>query len=253
MHNYTPQELMVVCAAREIQDGEVVFVGMRLPLLAFALAKRTHAPNAIGLFETGLMRDTPSPELLYTMGDAPNITGAQWATRMLNVMGLLAQGRANLGFIGGAEIDRYGNLNTSRIGDWNRPTVKLPGSGGGADIASLAGRLAVIMAHDKRRFRERVDFITSPGYGEGGNWRRRVGLPRGGPSAVITTLGVLGFDPESGEAVLRSYHPFTSVEEVQANTGWPLCLSPELAPTPPPTADELRIIRECDPQGFWTR
>ncbi len=253
MSDYTPQELMVVCAAREIQDREVVFVGMRLPLLAFALAKRTHAPHAIGLFENGLVRDTPSSELLYTMSDGPNILGAQWATRMLNVMGLLAQGQADLGFIGGAEIDRFGNLNTSRIGDWNQPAVKLPGSGGGADIASLAGRLAIILAHDKRRFRERVDFITSAGYGEGGNWRQRVGLPRGGPSAVITTLGVLGFDPTTGEAFLRSYHPFTSVTEVQENTGWALRLSPELAPTPAPTSDELRIIRECDPQGFWTR
>ncbi|HEY7127431.1 MAG TPA: CoA-transferase [Ktedonobacterales bacterium] len=253
MPDYTPQELMVVCAAREIQDGEVVFVGMRLPLIAFALAKRTHAPNAIGLFELGLVRDAPSPELLYTMGDPPNILGAEWATRMVNVMGLLAQGRADLGFIGGAEVDRYGNLNTSRIGDWNKPTVKLPGSGGGADIASLAKRLAVILAHDQRRFRERVDFITSPGYGEGGNWRTRVGLPRGGPGAVITTLGVLGFDPETGEALLRSYHPFTSVEHIQANTGWPLRLAPDLAPTPEPTPEELRIIRECDPQGFWTR
>ena len=148
---------MVVCAAREIHDGEVIFVGMRLPLLAFALAKRTHAPNATGLFENGLVRDTPSAELLFTMGDAPNILGAEWATRTSALMGLLAQGRANLGFVGGAEVDRYGNLNTSRIGDWNKPTVKLPGSGGGADIASLAKRLAVILAHDQRRFREHVD------------------------------------------------------------------------------------------------
>jgi glutaconate CoA-transferase subunit B len=253
MSIYTPQELMVVCAAREIQDGEVVFVGMRLPLIAFALAKRTHAPNATGLFELGLIRDAPAPELLYTMGDPPNILGAEWATRMVNVMGLLAQGCADLGFIGGAEVDRYGNLNTSRIGDWSQPSVKLPGSGGGADIASLAKRLAVILAHDQRRFRQRVDFITSPGYGTSGDWRARVGLPRGGPSAIITTLGVLGFDPTTGEAMLRSYHPFTSVEDIQANTGWPLRLAPDLAPTPEPTPDELHIIRACDPQGFWTR
>src|SRR5262249_12217726 len=186
-----------------------------------------------------------SAELPSQRGGPHNSLGAEWATRMVNVMGLLAQGRADLGFIGGAEVDRYGNLNTSRIGDWQRPTVKLPGSGGGADIASLAGRLAVILAHDKRRFRDRVDFITSEGYGEGGDWRKQVGLPRGGPSAVITTLGVLGFEAETGEAMLRSYHPFTTVEEVQANTGWALRLAPELAPTPAPTADELRIIREC--------
>jgi glutaconate CoA-transferase subunit B len=252
-NEYTPAELMVVCAAREIHDHDIVFVGMRLPLIAFALAKRTHAPYAMGLFECGLLRDTPAPELLYTMGDPPNILGANWATRMINVMGLLAQGYASLGFIGGAEIDRFGNVNTSYIGDRHHPAVKLPGSGGGADIASLAGRLAVIMNHERRRLRERVDYITSPGYGEGGNWRRRVGLPRGGPSAVITTRAVLGFDPETGEAYLRSYHPGTSVEEVRANTGWDLCVPENVQETPPPSPEELRIIRECDPQGFWTR
>ncbi len=116
--DYTARELMVVCAARQIHDGENVFVGMRLPLIAFALAKRTHAPNCIGLFETGIVRDMPSPELLYTMGDAPNIYGALWATSTLNVMRPLAAGDVHLGFIGGAEVDRYGNLNTSLIGDW---------------------------------------------------------------------------------------------------------------------------------------
>ena len=147
--DYTPQELMVVCAARAIRDGEVVFVGMRLPLIAFALAKRTHAPNATGLFENGLVRDTPARELLLTMGDAPNILGAEWATRTGALMGLLAQGWANLGFVGAAEVDRYGNLNTSYIGDRAHPQTKLPGSGGGADIASMAGRLAIIMSHER--------------------------------------------------------------------------------------------------------
>src|SRR5262249_54550512 len=169
--DYTPQELMVVCAARQIGDGEVVFVGMRLPLIAFALAKRTHAPRAVGLFENGLVRDSPSPELLLTMGDAPNIAGAEWATRTSALMGLLAQGCADLGFVGGAEVDRFGNLNTSYIGQRAHPTVKLPGSGGAADIASLAQRLAIIMAHDRKRFPERVNYITSPGYGEGGDPR----------------------------------------------------------------------------------
>jgi glutaconate CoA-transferase, subunit B len=251
--DYTPQELMVVCAAREIADGEVVFVGMRLPLLAFALAKRTHAPNAIGLFENGLVRDTPSNELLLTMGDAPNIAGAEWATRTGALMGLLAQGFANLGFVGGAEVDRFGNLNTSYIGDPAHPAVKLPGSGGGADIASLAGRLAIILAHEKKRFPEHVSYITSPGYGEGGDWRKRVGLPRGGPAAVITTLAVLGFTADTHEMELRSWHLGSSAVDVRANTGWDLRVAPDAHETPPPTADELRIIRECDPQGFWTR
>src|SRR5215468_1758770 len=183
--NYTPQELMVVCAARQIHDGEHVFVGMRLPLLAFALAKRTHAPDCVGLFEAGLVRDMPASRLLYTMGDLANITGSLWATRMVNLMGLMAAGEVQLGFIGGAEVDRYGNLNTSMIGDWKHPTVRLPGSGGAADIASLSHRLAMIMQHDRRRLRERVDFVTSPGYGypsaegpAGAAWRERVGLPR---------------------------------------------------------------------------
>lgn len=250
---YTPQELMVVCAARQIRDGEVVFVGMRLPLIAFALAKRTHAPTAVGLFENGLVRDTPSPELLLTMGDAPNILGAEWATRTVALMGLLAQGCAQLGFVGGAEVDRFGNLNTSYVGSREHPVVKLPGSGGGADIASLAGRLAIIMAHDRKRFPERVSYITSPGYGDGGNWRERVGLPRGGPAAVITTLAVLGFTADTHEMELRSWHLGGSPEGVRAQTGWDLRVAANATETPAPTADELRIIRECDPQGFWTR
>ncbi len=251
--DYTPQELMVVCAARQIRDGEVVFVGMRLPLIAFALAKRTHAPRAIGLFENGLVRDTPSAELLLTMGDAPNIAGAEWATRTSALMGLLAQGCANLGFVGGAEVDRYGNLNTSYVGPRERPAVKLPGSGGGADIASLAQRLAIIMAHDRKRFPERVSYITSPGFGDGGDWRRRVGLPRGGPAAVITTLAVLGFTDETHEMELRTWHPGATADLVKAQTGWELRVAPDAHETPPPSQDELRIIRECDPQGFWTR
>lgn len=258
--DYTAKELMVVCAARQIQDHERVFVGMRLPLIAFALAKRTHAPHCYGLFESGVVRDTPAAELLYTMGDAPNLTDALWATGTLNVIGLMSSGEIDLGFIGGAEVDRYGNLNTSLIGNWERPKVRLPGSGGGADIASLSRRLAIILPHERHRFRERVDFITSPGYGypdehgpAGTAWRTRQGLPRGGPSALITTLAVFTFDPTNGEAMLQSYHPGGSVAEVQEQTGWPLRLASDCAETVPPSAEELRVIRACDPQGVWTR
>jgi glutaconate CoA-transferase subunit B len=251
---YTPQELMVVAAAREIRDHEVVFVGMRLPLLAFALAKRTHAPTAIGLFENGVVRDRLPPPDLHTMSDTRNVLGAAWATGLLEVMALLQRGDAQLGFIGGAEVDRFGNINTSVIGSPDQPTVKLPGSGGGADIACLAQRLVALMEHEPRRLRQRVAFVTSPGYGDGSaDWRARQGLVRGGPSAVITTMGVLRFDPASREAYLASYHPFTSPAEVVAATGWPLRLVDDLAPTPAPTEDELRLIREADPHGFWTR
>ena len=252
MSDISAGELMVAQAAREIRDGETVFVGMRLPLIAFVLAKKTHAPSAIGLFELGIIRDEPAGELLYTMGDNPNVENALWCGPMLAVMGMLQRGEVQAGFIGGAEIDRHGNLNTTAIGaDRMHPTVALPGSGGGADIASLAHRLIVIMPHDKRRLREKVDFITSPGYGTGGDWRRRVGLVRGGPSVLITTLGVFRFD--DGDAVLASYHPGSSVDDVRANTGWQLRVASDVRETELPSAEVLRIIRGYDPQGFWTR
>ncbi len=253
MTSFTDRELMVIAAGREIRDGDVVFVGMRLPLLAFAFAKRTHAPAAIGLFENGVVRDQPAPETLMTMSDTPNIPGAVWCTGTLNIMAMLQQGLVDLGFIGGAEIDRYGNLNTSYIGDWRVPKVRLPGSGGGADIASLSKRFVVIMPQEKHRFRERVDYITSPGFGEGAGWRERVGLAGGGPAAVITTLGVFGFDAASKEMLLASYHPGQSVASVKAATGWELRVAPDVRETPTPSEAELEIVRACDPAGFWTR
>ena len=243
---------MVAQAAREIRDGERVFVGMRLPLIAFVVAKRTHAPNAVGLFELGIVRDEPAPELLYTMGDNPNVAGAVWCARTVDLMGLLQRGEVEAGFIGGAEIDVHGNLNTTAIGQERaRPRVQLPGSGGGADIASLAHRLIVIMPHDRRRLREKVDFVTSPGHGTGGDWRGRAGLPRGGPSVLITTLAVFRF--VDGSAVLATCHPGSSVERIREETGWPLALAPDVRETEAPSAEVLDIIREYDPTGFWTR
>ena len=253
MSAFTDRELMVIAAAREIRDEDLVFVGMRLPLIAFAYAKRTHAPNATGLFENGIVRDQPAPETLLTMSDTPNIPGALWCTGTLEIMALLQQGLVDLGFIGGAEIDRYGNLNTSYVGDWHRPKVRLPGSGGGADIASLARRFVVIMPQEKHRFRDRVDYITSPGFGDGPGWRERVGLAGGGPVAVVTTLGVFRFAPETRVMYLASYHPGQSVESVRAATGFELTVAPDIGATATPTEAELAIVRECDPAGFWTR
>jgi glutaconate CoA-transferase subunit B len=277
---------MVTAAAREIADGEVVFVGMRLPLLGFLLAKSTHAPNAVGVYELGVIRETVAPEPILTMGDLPNLYRAQWLADTADLMGLLQQGVVDASFIGGAQVDRFGNLNTSYIlttdhrpirqaqgrpptaelkthparhksGDETWPPsqieTRLPGSGGACDLASLAKRHIIIMAHEKRRFVPKVDYITSPGYGDGAGWRGRVGLPRGGPATVITTLGVLRFDGETREMVLASTHPGVTVAEVLANTGWPLAVAPQVTETPAPTEAELAMLRQFDPQGFWTK
>jgi glutaconate CoA-transferase subunit B len=252
--SYTPQELMVAVASREIRDGDLVFVGMRLPVLAYAVARNAHAPGARGLFEVGLMRDQPADAFLGTMGDPPNVAGALWATRMSNVMTLMAQGSVDLGFIGGAEVDRFGNLNTSYVGDPTRPRVKLPGSGGGADIAILSRRWVTLMSHERRRLVDKVSFITSPGYGDGTPyWRKHRGILGGGPVAIITTLGVLRFPELGGEAFLASIHPDHSIEEVRSETGWDLKVAADASETPAPTESELDAIRRFDPEGFWTR
>jgi glutaconate CoA-transferase subunit B len=253
MTDYTLEELMVVEGAREIRDDDVVFVGMRLPLLAFQLAKDTHAPYAIGIFENGILRDKPAGDALYTMGDAPNTEGAIWTTSMMDIMALLQNGKVSLGFIGGAEVDRFGNLNTTYIGGREQVQIRLPGSGGGSDIASLSKRFVIIMKHEKRRFLEKVSYITSPGFGDGRGWRERNGLRGGGPCTVITTKGILRFDSETKELVLDSIHPGITVEEVLENTGWDLRWSPKIEKTKPPTRYELRKIRKYDPHGFWTR
>ncbi len=246
------QELMVMVGAREVRDDDVVFVGMRLPLLAFQLAKSTHAPHAIGIFENGILRDKPAGGMLYTMADCPNIEGSVWTTSMLDIMSLLQNGRVSLGFIGGAEVDRFGNLNTTYIGGKEKIQVRLPGSGGGSDIASLARRLVIIMNHERRRFLERVTYVTSPGFGEGAGWREQKGLKGGGPSAVITTKGIFRFDPDTKEMVLESVHPGVTVDEIFAHTGWALKVASKIGKTSPPSRSELRIIRKFDPEGFWT-
>ena len=240
---------MVATAAREIRDGELVFVGMRLPLLAFMLAQETHAKSAVGLYENGVIRARASRALLYTMSDPANIEGASRLSEMLEVMGLLQAGRVGLGFVGAAEIDRFGNLNTTRV-----PSARLPGSGGACDIASLSGRLAVLLTHRRHRLVEKVHHVTSPGFGDGGDWRERVGLPRGGPCAIITDLGVLRFDPDSKEAVLVSFHPLSadsSPEHVARESAWHLRIHPDCGPTELPSADELALLRSLDPEGFW--
>lgn len=246
---YSPGDIMVTAAAREINDGDVVFVGMRLPLLAFLLARSTHAPGAVGVFENGVLRDTPAPGPMITMGDPPNQTGALMLTDLGWVMTILSGGRVDVGFIGGAQVDEFGNVNTHEVRSGGR-LARLPGSGGGADLACHGGRLLIVMSHERRRLVPKVDFITSPGWGDGPGWRQRQGLERGGPSALITSMGVFGF--EDGRALLRQIHPGVGLEEVRAATGWELRCAPDLSPTPEPTAQELSIIRKFDPDRFWT-
>lgn len=250
---YSPGDIMVTAAAREIEDHEVVFVGMRLPLLAFLLAKSTHAPHAVGLFENGVIRDTPAAGPIITMGDPPNQTGALRLCELAEVMTLLSGGRVDVGFIGGAQVDVHGNVNTHQVYT-DKGMVRLPGSGGGADLASLAKRTLVVMSHEKRRLVPKVDFITSPGWGQGPQagpgWRQAQGLPRGGPQALITSLGVFRF-PE-GRAQLTQMHPGISRDQVRENTAWELDSAAEMATTPIPSKQELDIIRRFDPDRYWT-
>jgi glutaconate CoA-transferase, subunit B len=248
---YTRRELMVAAAAREIRDSEKVFVGMRLPLLGFAVAKELHAPGALGIFENGVIRDWPALESIFTMSDPPNVAHALCCGSLNEVMYLLQSGRVDLGFIGGAEIDRFGNLNTHWVEDRGKKT-RLPGSGGAADIATMAKRCIIIMNHERRRFMPKVRYITSPGFGDGARWREARGLSGGGPSRVITSLGIFSFEPDTREMILISNHPGVTVEEIKNETGWPLRLSPGVRETPMPTRDELAAVRKYDPKGIWT-
>lgn len=251
MPDFTMAELMVTAAAREIKDGDWVFVGMRLPLLAFIVAQKLHAPKAVAFYENGVVRTTPAEELLFTMGDSPNLFRATNLSAMTEVMGYLQSGRISVGFLGAGQADRYGNLNSSYVKE-NGKTTRLPGSGGACDIACLAQRVVVMLEHSKKRLPERVDYVTSPGWGLGDNWRRKIGLPRGGPEAVITDKAILRFDPKTHEAHLANVHPGFSVREVKEETGWNLKVAADAKPTPPPTPQELEIIRGYDKERFWT-
>src|SRR5262245_60889666 len=247
-----PRERMVLRAAREIQEGETVFVGTRLPLLAYLVAKATHAPGAVALYENGLVREEAARELLFTMGDPPNILDATMAGSTLDVMGMMAAGRVDLGLLGAAEVDRYGNLNSTEGDDGAGGRTRLPGSGGAADILSLARRTVVLVPHERRRLVERVRFRTSPGRGDGAGWRARVGLPSGGPSAIITTHAVFRFDRALEEGYLYEVFPGVTVDHVLVGMSWEPRVAQPLGMTRPFTEEETATLRRIDPEGFWT-
>jgi glutaconate CoA-transferase subunit B len=247
-----PRERMVLRAAREIREGETVFVGTRLPLLAYLVAKAVHAPRATALYENGLVREEAARELLFTMGDPPNILDATMASTTLDVMGMLQAGRVDLGLLGAAEVDRHGNLNSTEVPGGDGGTVRLPGSGGAADIASLARRTVVLLPLEKRRFVERVHFRTSPGRGDGPGFRERVGLPPGGPAAIVTTHGVFRVDRALAEIYLAEIYPDLTVDHVLAGMSWTPRIAQPLGLTRPFAEEEIAALRRIDPDGFWT-
>lgn len=250
--DYTLAELMAVCSSREIKDGEIAFIGTGLPMLGAMLAKARHAPNAILVYESGVIDGRPQRTPI-SIGDACLAPGSAMLCGLLEVFGSVLQpGFVHVGFIGAAQIDVFGNINTSVIGSYEQPKVRLPGSGGGNDIGSLSRRTVVMMAQDARKFVRQVDYVTTPGYLDGPGGRERVGLPRGGPARVITNLGVYGFAAESKHMYLETYHPGITVEKIKQNVAWEIAVAPDVHETAPPSAEELQLLREkFDPLGIF--
>jgi glutaconate CoA-transferase, subunit B len=248
----TASELLAVMSARLLRDGQVVFAGVGIPLLAATLAQRLQAPGLTILFEGGTIGAFVEP------GKLPPSTNEQRCTRRANmvlgstdVLLLLQRGYVDVGFMGGAQIDQYGNLNSSFIGDPQHPASRLPGSGGGNDIASLT-QMIVAMKHEKRRFVKAVDFVTSPGFLTGDNSRQDTGLIAGGMYRVVTDLGMLGFDEASKRMKLLALHPGVTADQVQHNTGFELLIPADLPVTDPPTEKELAVLRHLDPDRLYT-
>jgi glutaconate CoA-transferase subunit B len=249
---YTASELLAVMSGRLLQDGQIVFAGVGVPLLAATLAQRMHAPGLTILFEGGTIGPFIVP------GQLPPSTNEQRCTRRANmllgitdVLLLLQRGYVDVGFMGGAQIDRYGNLNSSFIGDPTNPKIRLPGTGGGNDISSLT-QMIVAMKHEKRRFVEKVDFVTSPGFLGGGTSRRDSGLIAGGMYRVVTDLALMGFDDATKRMEVLALHPGVTAEQVKDNTGFDIAIGAKVGTTEPPTAKELAVLRELDPDRLYT-
>jgi glutaconate CoA-transferase subunit B len=246
MADYSASEMMVVAAARQLQDGQVVFVGVGLPLLAAILAKRTHAPRVVLLCESGIVDADPA-RLPLSVADPALVDGTASISTMLDYFNLyLLGGRIDVGFIGGAQVDRWGNVNSTVIGPYAKPKVRLPGSGGACEIAAHARQVWVIMPQSPRRFVAQVDFVTSPGWCGGPEGRQALGYRGGGPALVVSDKGMLRFDA-CGEMVLAALHAGVSVEEARQATGWPVKEAERLERTDPPTPDELAALRALDP------
>ena len=250
---YSATELMIVNSARLLRDGDVVFVGVGTPNLACNLARRTHAPNLLMIYEAGVIGARPA-RLPLSIGDPTLVSGASAVCSMYDIFTFyLQRGNVDVGFLGGAQIDRFGNINATVIGDYEKPKVRLPGSGGSMEIAAWANRCYIMTPHQKRRFPEKVDFATSAGFLSGRRQREATGVRGAGPLAVVTNLGLLEPD-ENGEMILTTLHPGATVEQARENTGWELKFVADLRYTEPPSNEELRILREeLDPQGIYLK
>ena len=246
----TPGELMAAAAARELGDGETVFVGIGLPNLACNLARATHAPNLVLIYESGAVGAVPE-RLPVSIGDPALVTGSLMVCSMADVFQLFLQnGRIDVGFLGGAQVDRFGNINTTVLGAYERPKVRLPGSGGAPEIAIHAKRTLVIARLERRAFPEAVDFVTSPGHCAHGKSRRELGIPGAGPVRVITDRGILDADPElGGELVLTTVYAGIDVDDVRARVGWDLKVREPVRELEPPSEEVLQVLRErLDPE-----
>jgi len=243
--DYIKPELMACCGAREIRDNDVVIVGTGFPTMSANIAKHTHAPNAKMMQESGVYDARPTRPAL-SVGDPCLNPGAAMIGGLVEVMGMFLQGGwVDVGFLAGSQVDKYGNINTTVIGKYENPKSRLPGSGGANPIGALAKRTLIIALHNTRSLAERVDFITTPGYLDGPGSREKWGLPPDtGPQVIITNKAVLRFDKTTKETYLESYHPDSSVDEVVKLTPWDLKVGDNVHETEPPTAEELRVLRE---------
>ena len=251
---YTASELMVINASRLLRDGDVVFVGVGLPNLACNLARHTHAPNLQLIYEAGVIGARPS-RLPLSIGDPTLVSGAASVCGMFDIFSqYLQRGNIDVGFLGGAQIDRFGNINATVIGDnYLQPKVRLPGSGGSQEIGGWANRCYIMTPHQKRRFPEKVDFITSAGFLGGRAEREATGARGGGPLVVVTNLGLLEPD-ENGELILTALHPGCTYEQVKENTGWQVLAAEEVRVTAKPLESELKLLREeLDPGGIYLK
>ena len=241
---YSADEMMTVTAARQLRNGAVCFVGIGLPSAACNLARRTHAPDLVLIYESGTVGTRPQV-LPLSIGDGELAATATCVVSLPEVFAhYLQRGRVDVGFLGAAQIDRYGNLNSTVIGDYARPTVRLPGSGGAPDIAACAREVLIIMKQSPRSFVARLDFMTSCGYLGGTGERRRAGFPGAGPRAVITDFGILRPDAETEELQLAAIYPGATVDAARAATGWPLRVAPALETLPAPDPADLAVLRE---------